>query len=123
METFKDESSDSEAYSEETANVGSWVQTDIEIERSFKTLLAYHDHHFATIRYANCLFELSEPNRRCEHCKKFRGNVLRSGLSRLLRKEDEENGSTRTDSHTNALYLITKGRKNEEYAKGYPLQG
>ena len=69
--------------------------------------MAYYDYRFATIRHVNCQFNMPESNSRCEHCRKFRDNVLRSGLSRLLRKENEENDPTRADSHANFRSLCS----------------
>ena len=77
-----------------------------------KNVVAYYDYHYATIRHVDCLYKLPEPNSRCKHCKRFRDNVLRSCLSRLLRKENEENDPTRADSHTN-FRALTPCQKDE----------
>ena len=74
--------------------------------------MAYYDHRFATIRHVNCQFNVPEPNSRCEYCKKFRDNILRSGLSRLLRSENEENDPTKADSHA-TFRSLNSSQKDE----------
>ena len=46
--------------------------------------------------------------KRCQFCKKFRDNNLHSGLSKLLKQQDEKfKSNTAISSHTNYRYLST----------------
>ena len=65
-----------------------------------------------TIRHVKCTWKIpvSDAQTKCQTCKTYRDNVLRSGLSRQLKqKEDEERSSKvcAVDSHVNYRYLTT----------------
>ena len=74
--------------------------------------MAYYDVQNLTIRHVKCTWKIpvSDAQTKCQTCKTYRDNVLRSGLSRLLKqKEDEERSSKvcAVDSHVNYRYLTT----------------
>ena len=65
-----------------------------------------------TIRHVKCTWKIpiSDPQTKCQTCKTYQDNILRSGLSRQLKqKEDEERSSKicAVDSHVNYRYLTT----------------
>ena len=73
-------------------------------------VVAYYDSYQKTIRHVRCLWKISpsSPSNRCTHCRNFRDNILRSGLSRLLRQtEGDKQRKCYVDSHTTYKNLST----------------
>ena len=78
------------------------------------SVVAYYDQLHLTIRHVRCLWKLPEgtSGSRCQICKQYR-NVLRSGLNRLLKQQQQPNSeSTGASSHTNYRYL-TSSQKDQ----------
>ena len=82
-------------------------------------VVAYYDASHHTIRHVLCTqrIPISEASfsDRCSFCKKYRDNVLRSGLSRLLKQLAEGDTTKRCaiDSHVNLRYLNPAERMKE----------
>ena len=72
-------------------------------------VVAYYDALYRTIRHVQCFQRIpkSGSTSRCSFCRKYRDNVLRSGLSRLLKQLAEGDSVKRCaiDSHVNLRYL------------------
>lgn len=72
--------------------------------------VAYYDYKHSTIRHINCILTEVDSSKRCINCKSYRDNVLRTSLSRYLKKQaDPLSTSSRSDidSHTNYRFLNT----------------
>lgn len=88
------------------------VFTKMFFSHTGKNVVAYYDAKNLTIRHVKCIWKIpiSDARTKCQACKTYRDNVLRSGLSRLLKqKEDEERSSKvcAVNSHVNYRYLTT----------------
>jgi len=73
-------------------------------------VVAYYDAYQRTIRHIRCVWKVPplSPSRRCTYCRNFRDNVLRSGLSRLLKQtEEDRQRKCDADSHTTYKNLST----------------
>ena len=74
-------------------------------------VIAYYDYQKSTIRHIQCPLQIPEvgPTKRCTYCKNHRDKVLRSGLNRLLKQQQEGQNDNRIEisSHTNYRYLNT----------------
>ena len=70
------------------------------------SVIAYYDSTNATLRHVECPWMVPSSVKRCQFCKRFRDNNLRSGLSKLLKQQEENSKSnTAISSHTNYRYL------------------
>lgn len=71
-------------------------------------MVAYYDQRCCTVRHVKCLWKLPESSSgsRCQYCKQYR-SVLRSGLNRLLKQDQQRTQSCDPSSHTNYRYLST----------------
>ena len=77
---------------------------------SGKHVVAYYDQECLTIRHIDCpkMLPTSLTGKRCSHCKKYRDNVLRSGLSQWHKQQQQQSHSaTEACSHVNFRYLAT----------------
>ena len=54
-------------------------------------VIAYYDYQKSTIRHVQCPLQIPQvgPTKRCTYCKNHCDKVLRSGLSRLLKQQQE----------------------------------
>ena len=71
--------------------------------------MAYCDQRYKTIHHVNCLVKIPTLTigKRCQVCRKFRDNVLRSTLCSFLKHSDRIHEVCAASSHTNFRYLNT----------------
>ena len=82
-------------------------------------MIAYYDYQKSTIRHVQCPLQIPEvgPTKRCSYCKSHRDKVLRSGLSRLLKQQQEgQENRSEISSHTNYRYLTTPEKIQRMYS-------
>ena len=72
-------------------------------------VVAYFDAQNSTIRHVQCIWKIpvSSSTKKCTFCKMYRDNVLRSGLSRMLKQQEDDGKLCATNSHVNYRYLNT----------------
>ena len=70
-------------------------------------VVAYYDSVNTTIRHVECPWKVPLSVKRCEFCQKYRDNNLCSGLSKLVRQQEQKSSNTAICSHTNYRYLST----------------
>lgn len=75
-------------------------------------VVAYFDAQNSTIRHVQCIWKIpvSSTTKKCTFCRKYRDNVLRSALSRMLKQQEDDDRTGKLcgiNSHANYRYLNT----------------
>ena len=74
-------------------------------------VVAYYDYKHSTIRHVKCLITEFDASKRCVYCKSYRETVLRSSLSRYLKRQTDTSETSKSrsdiDSHVNYRFLNT----------------
>ena len=82
-------------------------------------MIAYYDYQKSTIRHVQCPLQMPEvgPTKRCTYCNSHHDKVLRSGLSRLLKQQQEgQENRSEISSHTNYRYLTIPEKIQRMYS-------
>lgn len=80
-----------------------------------KNVVAYYDAQNSTIRHEQCAWKIPANSfkKRCHICKTYRDNVLRTGISKLLKQnEDDERASKLCSIKSCQLPILEHSREN-----------